>query len=103
MALIGYKWQEIATYFFPNAYLARLSDLSQEILFDENGEMLPEENAEPPNDTEEPEATESELETDVENEVFEEETVTTKTDSEANPKTDTETETNQQSIFNTEV
>ena len=31
MANLGYKWQEIATYFFPGAYLAHLTDLSTPI------------------------------------------------------------------------
>ncbi len=46
MALLGYDFIEIAKYFFPGAYLANLSDLSTPVFTE-----IPEENAEPPNDT----------------------------------------------------
>lgn len=59
MALIGYEWKDIATYFFPNAYLAHLSDLSKEFSFDIPSEEPPEESAEPPNDDADSEANDS--------------------------------------------
>lgn len=51
MANNGYKWQEIATYFFPGAYLAHLTDLSRDIMSD-----VPETPEEPeePEELEEP-------------------------------------------------
>ena len=82
MALIGYKWQEIATYFFPNAYLADLSDLSKPLVFDEETETLPEENAEPPNDGELSEDTVSDVENTEENVSSEEQNINTETENE---------------------
>ncbi len=46
MALEGKNWIEIATYFFPGAYLANLSDLATPIFTED-----PEENAKPPNES----------------------------------------------------
>jgi stage II sporulation protein D len=50
MALNGYNWIEIATYFFPGSYLAYLSDLSTPLFTDTDEETEPDENAKPPND-----------------------------------------------------
>ncbi len=50
MANIGYIWTEIATYFFPGAYLASLTDLSTPLKYVDGVLQTPEENAEPPND-----------------------------------------------------
>lgn len=61
MALIGYTWTEIATYFYPGAYLANLSDLSTPLFTEETDEPDEpiEENSKPPNEPDDDTETDS--------------------------------------------
>ena len=47
MANNGYLWHEIATYFFPGAYLANLHNLSVDIMTEPEAPIVPEEPEEP--------------------------------------------------------
>ena len=82
MANIGYIWTDIATYFFPGAYLANLSDLSTPLIYIDGVLQQPEENAEPPNEEEIPEenAEPPNEEASLENEESEETIEATETD-----------------------
>lgn len=94
MANNGYLWHEIATYFFPGAYLAKLSDLSTDILAEPTkpetpDPEVPSEPQEPisptePDEPTPPSDTEDEDETDAEDEGSEEDDIPT-----FNPPVDT--------------